>query len=565
MLETLKWILTTIERKDRPLFFKWNVGNVILPVIDLINVWVLLKVSDMLQGDYGDITVIYILILCFVMLLHGGIGLYVTKQQSHFKCSFSQSLSEKMYLLYCKEDILLHSKRKFSEVLIAVRNDADACAEILIIVFNMMISFAMWIVYSTMLILRTGITGLLSILGLLGLLIFTIFTNNKRMLFYGNVIRQSKISINSVLSTSYGAYKELKIDSRSENLYRRFVDVGRNNAELEANYLLSKATISTVLQTAVQVGIYLLFACLLLIRINMDDLLSVMIVYIAILAKIIPLSGSFVTAINSLIALGQSAGNLKENYERYERLLQEQSAQAVFRKKAVTLNKGILVEHLDYTYPNGKTIFQDAAIDIPKGKKVAIIGESGAGKTTFLDLLIGLLKPQNGSISYDDYDIVSQKDHEGTCCADLGEIVSYVPQVVYLAGSSIRENIVFMSDGQDNENNRIEECLKKAQIYTDIMDMPNGIDTIIGENGAQISGGQRQRIALARALYKEFEILIMDEATAALDMDTENAIIETIGSVGAKKSLLIVTHHKSLAEKCDLVYRIQNQKFIRVK
>ena len=178
---------------------------------------------------------------------------------------------------------------------------------------------------------------------------------------------------------------------------------------------------------------------------------------------------------------------------------------------------------------------------------------------------MGLLKPQSGHIWYDDYDIVDGKDISGKCQVDLGSIVSYIPQTIYLNGETIRNNVVFMADQEEGDESRIIKCLKYCQIWDDVQKMPNGIDTLIGENGISISGGQRQRIALARALYKNYEILVMDEATAALDMETESAVMDSIRQNGENKTLLLVTHHMSLANECEFIYKIENKKFVQIK
>ena len=129
----------------------------------------------------------------------------------------------------------------------------------------------------------------------------------------------------------------------------------------------------------------------------------------------------------------------------------------------------------------------------------------------------------------------------------------------------MRGNVVFMAEEGGADEERVTACLKHAQIWEDVCQMPDGLDTVIGENGTAISGGQRQRIALARALYKQFEILIMDEATAALDMETEQAVLDAIREVKGDKTLLMVTHHMSLADACEHVYRIEDRKLRKVR
>ncbi len=182
-----------------------------------------------------------------------------------------------------------------------------------------------------------------------------------------------------------------------------------------------------------------------------------------------------------------------------------------------------------------------------------------------MDLILGLLKPESGHIFYDDYDIVTHEDAEGICRVSMGELVSYIPQTVYLNGETVRNNVAFFEDEDEIDDARVEECLKCAQIWEDVRQMPDGVHTLIGENGTAISGGQRQRIALARALYKDFELLVMDEATAALDMETEKAVIDSIRQIKAGKTLLMVTHHMSLANECDFMYKIEDKKIVRVK
>ena len=148
---------------------------------------------------------------------------------------------------------------------------------------------------------------------------------------------------------------------------------------------------------------------------------------------------------------------------------------------------------------------------------------------------------------------------------NMGKLVSYIPQIVHLNGETVRNNVAFFEEESQIDDARVKECLQCAQIWEEVQAMPDGVHTLIGENGTAISGGQRQRVALARALYKEFELLVMDEAMAALDMETEKAVIDSIRQVKKGKTLLIVTHHMSLANECDMIYKIENKKIVRMK
>ena len=308
---------------------------------------------------------------------------------------------------------------------------------------------------------------------------------------------------------------------------------------------------------------YIMFALMIGTKLDALNVAASISKYLMILGMIVGSGRNIINGVNKIEFSKKSYETLRECLDRYTKLKQEEKDSAKIRQKKLTFQKGLSVKNLNFSYNERIQIFNDASIDIPVGSSVAIIGVSGIGKTTFLDLVLGLLKPQSGNIFYDDYDIVTQSDEKGVCRANLGEIVGYIPQVVYLNDETVRRNISFFEDEIDDE--RVIESLKCAQIWEDVEQMPDGINTLIGENGTIISGGQRQRMALARALYRDFEILIMDEATAALNMEMEKAVIDSIRQVKGNKTLLIVTHHMSLAHECDIIYKIENKKFVRVE
>ena len=151
---------------------------------------------------------------------------------------------------------------------------------------------------------------------------------------------------------------------------------------------------------------------------------------------------------------------------------------------------------------------------------------------------------------------------QGKCRGNLGHIISYIPQTIYLNGETVKNNVGFFDENIDEQ--RVRKALEISHVLADVEKLPDGIDSLIGEAGSVLSGGQRQRIALARALYKDFELLVMDEAMASLDMDTEKAVIDSIRQVERNKTILLVTHHMSLARECDLIYKIEGKKLVRV-
>ena len=218
------------------------------------------------------------------------------------------------------------------------------------------------------------------------------------------------------------------------------------------------------------------------------------------------------------------------------------------------VKKMIEMKEITYRYPGTeRKIFDNADLSIPVGKSVGIVGSSGAGKSTVVDIALGLLKPEAGKILADGVDVM---EHYRGWLANVG----YIPQMIFMLDDTIRNNIAFGVSKDKMDEKRIWEVLKEAQLDEFVKSLPEGLDTGIGERGIRLSGGQRQRIGIARALYNDPEVLVLDEATSALDNDTEAAIMEAINRLHGKKTLVIIAHRLQTIEKCDLVYRVENGK-----
>lgn len=196
------------------------------------------------------------------------------------------------------------------------------------------------------------------------------------------------------------------------------------------------------------------------------------------------------------------------------------------------------------------------SLRIEKGKSVGIVGGSGSGKTTAIDIILGLLVPQSGKVLIDGVDI--RDDIKGWL-----DQVGYIPQTIFMLDGTIRENVIFGNDEDADSDDAVWRALKEASLYEFVKGLPEGLDTPIGERGVRISGGQRQRIGIARALYKNPSVLIFDEATSALDNETEASIMESIHGLHGQKTMIIIAHRLTTIEACDHIYRVENGKIVK--
>lgn len=216
--------------------------------------------------------------------------------------------------------------------------------------------------------------------------------------------------------------------------------------------------------------------------------------------------------------------------------------------------KELEIKKVCYHYPDvEENVIDHVDFKIRKGQTVALIGESGAGKTTMADIILGLLSPQYGRIKADGVDIFKSIDQ-------WHKNIGYIPQTIYLSDDTIRNNVAFGVFEEEIDENAVIEALKKAQLYEFVEGLIDGMDTIVGDRGVRLSGGQRQRIGIARALYHDPEILVLDEATSALDSETEAAVMEAVDSLRNEKTMIIIAHRLTTIQNADVIFEIVNGK-----
>jgi len=219
--------------------------------------------------------------------------------------------------------------------------------------------------------------------------------------------------------------------------------------------------------------------------------------------------------------------------------------------KPIKFDSTIRVDQVSFRFKeNGRWILKDLTFDIPHGSRVGIVGSTGSGKSTFLNVLMGLLSPTSGRL------LVDSENIDYSTSISWRQKIAYVPQDIFLSDATIAENIALGTPLENIDFERIQQSAKLASIYDDIIKWPDGFKTRVGERGVNLSGGQKQRIGISRALYKNPEVLIFDEATSALDMKTENDVMQSIDSLDKHFTIIMVAHRVDTLRNCNIIIEL---------
>lgn len=349
--------------------------------------------------------------------------------------------------------------------------------------------------------------------------------------------------------------KEIKIANKENYFINEYAKCGEGYVNAVQRYNLYNATPRLLIETVALAGMIFYMMIQLLSGVQVTAILPQLTLLALVAMRLIPCANRINNHLTSISYFEPFFMGVSDNLQEEIRDESIDYNAASYQKKVevqkLEIRHNIQLKDIVYKYPNTETlIFDRANMEIPIGKSVGIVGTSGAGKTTIVDILLGLLQIQSGEILADGVEV---RKHYQSFLKDIG----YIPQTIFMIDSTIRKNVAFGVADEDIDDDKVWRALQEAQLDEFVRGLPDGLDTSIGERGIRISGGQRQRIGIARALFEDPEVLVLDEATSALDNETEAAIMESINMLHGKKTLIIIAHRLQTIEKCDMVYRVE--------
>lgn len=360
------------------------------------------------------------------------------------------------------------------------------------------------------------------------------------------------------LNQAVHGIKDLKVSNKETFFIEEYTKYGRRAIDAEKKNQLYSSIPRLLIEALSVSGMLLVILVLYIGGRELDSMLPQLSAFAMAALRLLPSANRMSACINMMPYQEAGLDKLIENLfliDTWEHNITHSKLDTEETK--LTLHRSCMLSDITYHYHNADNmVLEHADMEIPVGKSVGIVGTSGAGKTTAVDVLLGLLKPQEGCVLSDGMNI--ERNYEKWL-----SYLSYVPQSIYLLDDSIRANVAFGVPENQIDDVKIWKALDDAMLSEYIRTLPDGLDTRLGEHGVRFSGGQRQRIGIARALYGNPELLIFDEATSALDNETETDIMNSINHLHGKKTLVIIAHRLGTIEACDLVYRVQDGKIIR--
>ncbi len=470
-----------------------------------------------------------------------------------FSYSVQKKLSVRLLRSYIKEPYVFHLNHNIAILQRSLQEDTDLFTKGIIHAQELVAEIVVCVVIGVYLYIESkSITVIVLVMLVVSVLIFTTISK-KFSASLGAQNQYYKGKIYQWVNQSLGGIKELKILNREDYFIESYEEYfGKYVYGLRINRLLASLPryfVEAVCMTGLLLAI--------IIKMfwgqgDITDYISQLSVFAIAAFRLLPAVGKINEHVANILYSSPSVDLIYHDLKSVEeepKVVEKENGKLQFEKE-IRINK------VSYHYPDSEEqVLDEVSLVIPKGKMVAFVGESGAGKTTLVDVILGLLSPQMGKIFVDDINVCQ---HLYLWQKEIG----YIPQTIYLSDDTIRNNIAFGIRADEIDEEAVKQALHKAQLWDFVDDLPEGLDTMVGDRGIRLSGGQRQRIGIARALYHNPQILVLDEATSALDSETESAVMEAIDFLQGEKTILIIAHRLTTIKNADMIYEVGNGKVV---
>ena len=496
---------------------------------------------------YDNIIRLLIGALFIINILRAFFMLILTHLQNKFTSKVISKISVDLYNLYLKNSYTFYLNKNTSKLVKNIQTEVGGFSSYLssfisLITEGMMISAVIITVF------LSQPFGALIFFVFISIISFLIFRVSKKKLNNYAITRENYDSkISKTLIESFAGIKDLKIFNKEDHFIKEFSKLNFNKFNIQAKYLTVNQIPRYLLEVTLIIGVLIFISLMLITNSDSSEIISSLGLFIAASFRLIPSVNKIITSLQMIEYNKVSTDLLINEFNSI-------SNNIVIKDIVNSFSERITFESIHFKYPNQEKLqLKNLEFKILKGQKIGIIGESGSGKSTLIDIIMGLFEPLKGEIKIDNR-IVSNKKN------NWSPLIGYVPQSIFLIDDTIENNISLYDNKSNYDKKRLNNVIKNVGLEKFIGSLPNGLKTKVGEKGLNISGGQLQRIGLARAFYRNPQILILDESTSALDPETEKIILDSIYKKDNNLTVIFISHKSSNLEKCDLIYKMENNK-----
>jgi len=484
---------------------------------------------------------------CATIVAAGSLRMLLVWVQTKISYSIGADIALDVYRKVLHQPYAVHVSRNSSEIINGVYSKASGISSYMILPVVTIASTAMLL--TGILLTLVAIDPLTSTLTLGGLALIyglVIRLNHRRLLENSKLVADESGRVIKSLQEGLGGIRDVLLD-RAQEVYCgvfRKSDLSMRAAQIDS------AIIAQSPRFVVEAMGMLLIASLAYYIASHSGGISTAIPILGALAlgaqRLLPISQQ---AYQSWASIRSNQASLLDTLD----LLDQPLPSATYDEQTVpfAFQRDLQLENLSFRYSSdAHWVLHNINLRIPKGSRVGFIGPTGCGKSTMLDIVMGLLQPTEGQLLVDGAPIDAHN------IARWQGRIAHVPQAIFLADNNIESNIAFGIAPDNIDPERVRQAAKQAHILETIESWPEGFNSCVGERGVRMSGGQRQRIGIARALYKQADVLVLDEATSALDNETERVVMEAIASLGSQITVLIIAHRLNTLKACDLIVKL---------
>lgn len=573
MLSTIKEFFGLLTQSQRRRFYTLQILVVFMALAEVAGVaaigpfMMLISDPSMLEGtgklaelyqasglqSHEDFMFALGLGVLLVLVLGSMVSVLATWKLARYSSSVGAEIGSRLYRYYMHQNWLYHASTSSSTLTSKVAADATRVTnQILTPLMQINARAVLCLFMLITVVLYNPEVGLIGAVVLVSAYLIIYRLVRARLDRSGKAVSQEQTIRYRLMSEGFGGVKDVLLLNRQKNFTHDFQQSSARFARRQSNIqILAQIPRYMIEVIAFSALIFLTLYLLKTQEQGAGTLLASLAVYGLAGFKLVPAFQAVYSQFTTLKGGLPAFENLKQDLYNCQSF--EKNQAKAIQQQVVVPQKLISLSQISFTYPNKeKPALNQLNLEIPVNKTIGLVGPSGSGKSTAIDMLLGLLTPDAGSLVVD-----------GVVIDDANRIgwqksLGYVPQSIFLSGASVKENVAFGLPAFEIDENLVKKAITMAHLDEVVNELPQGIETTVGERGVQLSGGQRQRIGIARALYHNAEVLVLDEATSALDGLTEKLIMEAVQDFAGKKTIVMIAHRLATVKECDIIYLMQD-------